>query len=82
MLFCGILFHPIGLRQLAIGIQKNFDNPSKYKCVYEKKGNNELFFDDYCNWQRIKEYKDFFFNSNIAKIAAQLMQSQKVKYFS
>ena len=53
------------LKKLKIGIKKNFERPSKYKCVYEKKHSKELFFDDYCNWQRIKEYKDFFFNSNI-----------------
>ena len=49
--------------------------------MYEKKDSIELFYDDYCNWQRIKEYKDFLFNSNIAMIAAQLMQSQKVNLF-
>ena len=69
------------LEQLSIGMEKNFKNPSKYKCVYEKKKNKELFFDDYCNWQRIEEYKNFFFNSNIANIAAQLMQSKKVNIF-
>ena len=69
------------LNQLSIGIKKNFLNPSKYKCVYEKKNSVELFFDDYCNWQRIKEYKDFFFDSNIANIASQLMQSKKVNLF-
>ena len=69
------------LNKLEIGIQKNFENPSEYKCVYETKDGIELFFDDYCNWQRIKEYKDFLFNSNIAKIAAQLMQSKKVNIF-
>ena len=49
------------LNKLEIGIEKNFSNPSIYKCVYEKKGNHELFYDDYCNWQRILEYKDFLF---------------------
>ena len=66
---------------LAKGIKKNFKNPSKYKCVYEKKNNKELFYDDYCNWQRIKEYKKFFFNSNISFIASQLMKSTKVNIF-
>ena len=47
------------LEQLSIGIDKNFENPSKYKCVYERKDNKEIFFDDYCNWQRIEEYRDF-----------------------
>ena len=69
------------LEKLSIGIEKNFKNPSKYKCVYEQKGEEEIFYDDYCNWQRIKEYKDFFFNSNIANIASQLMQSNKVNIF-
>ena len=69
------------LKKLSIGIEKNFKNPSKYKCIYEKTDGKEIFFDDYCNWQRIKEYKDFFFSSNIANIAAQLMQSKKVNIF-
>ena len=49
------------LKQLSIGVKKNFNNPSKYKCVYEQKKGKEIFFDDYCNWQRIHEYKDFVF---------------------
>ncbi len=69
------------LNQLSIGIEKNFINPSKYKCVYEKKNSVELFFDDYCNWQRITEYKNFFFKSNVAKLASQLMRSKKVNIF-
>ena len=44
------------INELSIGIEKNFKNPSKYKCVYEKKDSKELFFDDYCNWQRINEF--------------------------
>ncbi len=67
---------------LSKGIEKNFKSPSKYKCVYEKDGsNNEIFYDDYCNWDRIDEYKEFFFQSNIAKIASELMLSKKVNLF-
>jgi len=40
------------LEIIAKGIIKNFEKPSKYKCVYEKYDNNELFYDDYCNWNR------------------------------
>jgi ectoine hydroxylase-related dioxygenase (phytanoyl-CoA dioxygenase family) len=69
------------IKQLEIGVKKNFDNPSKYKCVYEKDTNKELFYDDYCNWQRITEYRNFFFNSGIAKIVSQLMDSKKVNVF-
>ena len=69
------------LEKLKVGITKNFDNPSKYKCVYEKSNGKELFYDDYCNWNRINEYKDFLFNSQLAKIASQLMKSKKVNIF-
>ena len=69
------------LKQLSIGIEKNFNNPSKYKCVYEKKESGELFFDDYCNWQIISEYKNFLFNSDIAIIASKIMKSKKVNLF-
>ena len=66
---------------LKAGIIKNFNNPSKYKCVYEKSKDIELFYDDYCNWQRIFEYKDFLFNSGIASIASQLINSKKINLF-
>ena len=72
---------PYWIENLSIGIKKNFKNPSQYKCVYEKNASQELFFDDYCNWQKIKEYKNFFFDSNIAKIASQIIQSKKVNIF-
>ena len=34
--------NPFWLNKLAVGIDKNFNNPSKYKCVYEKKENREI----------------------------------------
>ena len=75
------IIDPFWLRILSTGITKNFKNPSKYKCVYEKANNKELFYDDYCNWQKIDEYKDFIKNSYIAKIAMELMSSKKVNLF-
>ena len=66
---------------LKRGLKINFQNPSKYKCIYEKSYKKELFYDDYCNWDRIEEYKDFIFNSNISNIAKILMQSNKVNLF-
>ena len=69
------------IEELRKGVEHNFQNPSKYKCVYEESDNQEIFYDDYCNWQRIKEYKNFIFNSDIAKIAGLLMQSNKVNLF-
>ena len=47
----GVVFLPniidkYWLEKLNIGIQKNFSNPSKSKCIYEKNDNMELFYDD------------------------------------
>jgi len=50
------------IEELRKGIEYNFKNPSEYKCVYEEVDNKEIFYDDYCNWQKIKEYKNFIFN--------------------
>ena len=69
------------INTLKRGVKKNFENPSKYKCVYEKKNNKDIFYDDYCNWNKILEYKQFIFRSNISKIAQLLMQSKKVNLF-
>ena len=69
------------LEKIKIGIEKNFSNPSNYKCVYEKIDNKELFYDDYCNWNKILEYKNFLFQSGIANIASKLMISKKVNLF-
>ena len=66
---------------LKKGVKKNFENPSKYKCVYEEKNKKDIFYDDYCNWNKILEYKQFIFKSNISKIAKILMQSNKVNLF-
>jgi len=66
---------------LKLGLKKNFQKPSKHKCVYEKNDKKELFYDDYCNWNKIKEYKNFIFQSDIAIIAKILMQSNKVNLF-
>jgi len=69
------------IKTLKIGLKKNFENPSKYKSVYEKNNKKEIFYDDYCNWNKIEEYKEFIFDSNISKIAKELMQSDKVNLF-
>ena len=36
------------IEELRNGIEYNFQNPSKYKCVYEKINDQEIFYDDYC----------------------------------
>ena len=45
------------IKTLRLGFQKVLDNPSKHgrENVNDNKGR---FFEDYCNWQRINEFKN------------------------
>ena len=53
------------IEELRKGIEYNFQHPSEYKCVYEEVDDKEIFYDDYCNWSRISEYKNFICDSFI-----------------
>lgn len=64
---------PEWITTLQQGVAKNFASPSQYACFYTPKGSPGAFYDDYCNWQRIEEYKQFIFESNIGNIAGQLL---------
>lgn len=63
------------LDKLALGVDKNFADPGPDHTVYTRPGEPGGFYDDYCNWQRIDEYRDFVMNSPAAEIAAHLMRS-------
>ena len=65
---------------LRKGFQKVLDNPSKHgrENVYDNKGR---FFEDYCNWDRIKEFKDCIFNSPGAQIVAEATNSKATQIF-
>ncbi len=81
----GIAFIPglfrAHLDSLRIGVQKNIEEPGPYAAENLNEGEIGRFFDDYCNWQRIKEFRDAAFDKNIAKAAALLMQSTTVQLF-
>ena len=69
------------LDSLAEGVNKNFQNPGPYSSQYTDKGKPGGFYDDYCNWQRIDEYKDFIFNSPAGEIAAKLTRSSTARIY-
>ena len=66
---------------LRAGIAHNMKEPGDYGKNYTKEGQSGQFFGDYCNWQRIPEYHDFFFSSPAAAITAQLLGSDTVRIF-
>ena len=66
---------------LRAGIKANMDDPDPNARIYKGENGGGRFFVDYCNWDRIAEYKDFIFNSPAAEIGAELMDSEKVQLF-
>ncbi|MGI9525463.1 MAG: phytanoyl-CoA dioxygenase family protein [Hyphomicrobiaceae bacterium] len=66
---------------LRSGVAYNLDEPGPYGRSYVGDRGGGRFFSDYCNWQRISEYRDFIFRSPAALIAQQLMISSRVQLF-
>lgn len=75
------LFSRAWLEKLSRGIEKNFATDGEYQRNYTADGNPGGFYDDYCNWQRIDEYRDFILHSPAAKIAARLMRSDIARIY-
>ncbi len=69
------------IERLREGVEENLRQPGPYAKHYTPEGNPGRFFGDYCNWQRIDAYRDFFFESPIKELAAQLMDSPKVNLY-
>ena len=68
------------IEPLRNGFQKVLDNPSQHgrENVTENEGR---FFEDYCNWERIKEFKDCMFNSPAGQIVAEATNSKSIQIF-
>jgi ectoine hydroxylase-related dioxygenase (phytanoyl-CoA dioxygenase family) len=66
---------------LRNGIARNMDAPGPYAAENLKEGEAGRFFDDYCNWTRIPEFRQVIENSPAAEVAADLMTSNRVQVF-
>ena len=66
---------------LRQGVDVNMREPGPFGRDYLDEGQAGRFFGDYCNWDRIAEYRAFMFDSSAPEIAAQLMQSDSVRIF-
>lgn len=65
---------------LTKGIAYNMEHPAPNVRNYQATDGGR-FFVDYCNWDRVSEYKDFIFNSPAAEIGRELMGSKSVRLF-
>ena len=69
------------IKTLEVGIQKLMSNPSPRERSYFPEDGSAQFFQDLCNWDRIDEFRDFIFNSNISEISCNLMNSKIARFF-
>ena len=68
------------IEPLRVGFQKVLNNPSKHGRE-NVTDDNGRFFEDYCNWERIKEFKDCLYNSPGAQIVAEATNSKSTQIF-
>jgi ectoine hydroxylase-related dioxygenase (phytanoyl-CoA dioxygenase family) len=66
---------------LRAGVERNIAAPSADARIYDGAAGKGRHFGDYCNWQRIPEYRRFIFESPAAAIAARLMRTRTVRLF-
>jgi len=66
---------------IRAGIEKNMADPGPYAAENLNPGEPGRFFDDYCNWNRIAEFEEVIHHSNVGKIAAEIMRSQRTQLF-
>lgn len=66
---------------IAAGIERNMADPGPYAQDNLKPGDTGRFFDDYCNWERIPEFRDVIRHSPAAEIAAAIMRSDTAQIF-
>lgn len=63
------------------GIDRNMREPGEYAAENIQSGESGRFFDDYCNWERIPEFRTVIMESPAAEIAARLMGSATAQIF-
>ena len=66
---------------LVTGFDKVLADPSEHGRENVAQGDGGRFFEDYCNWQRIEEFKRWIAESPAAEIAAQATRSKRIQVF-
>ncbi|XP_063587650.1 uncharacterized protein LOC134764880 isoform X3 [Penaeus indicus] len=75
------VFSPSWVNKVRDGIMKNLEKPSQYSERLVAKEGEGTYFDDYCNWSWIEEFRDYVFNSPASYLAATFMKSSEVSFY-
>ncbi len=66
---------------IARGIERNLADPGPLFKVASRDDDPGRFVEDFCNWQRIDEYRQVAFESRAADVAGALMGSDEVRLY-
>lgn len=68
---------------LRAGLARNLADTRAYRFPAEstREGEAGRFFDSYCNWTLIPEYRDFVFNSAVGSLAGRAMKARYAQFF-
>lgn len=71
------------VKPLRAGLARNLADPTAYRFPAEstRTGEPGRFFDSYCNWPLIPEYREFVFTSPAASLAGKAMRSSYAQFF-
>lgn len=75
------LFSKAEMGLLERGIARNMAEPSALAIVASRPEDPGYFIEDFCNWQRIDEYRELITQSKAAAVAGQLMRSSSVRLY-
>lgn len=66
---------------LSEAVEENMAAPSPFERSYRPTDGTAIFFQDYCNWQRISGFREVMFEGPMAQAAARLMGSHTARIF-
>ena len=69
------------INNLREGFEKVLKNPGPHARENTSINDNGRFFEDYCNWDRIPEFKKFIKESPAAEIVAEATSSKSIQVF-
>ncbi len=75
------LFTPSEVETIRTGVERNLADPGPLFGVASRDDDPGRFVEDFCNWQRIDEYRSIAFDSRAADVAGVLMGSSVVRLY-
>jgi len=75
------LLNNFEVKILQEGIDSNISNPSPLSKIASSENDPGVFFEDFCTWQKNKDYQRVIFKNHMSKIAARLMCSKQVRLY-